>query len=213
MHNSRDVSLLRSLVFLAALLMPVAMPVSASEESPQVLIRSVTTSVLDTLRAGGKEYDRNQPKLVALIEEQVLPYFDFRLMSAQVLGRYWRTASEQQRGQFTEAFRQLLTNTYAAVFGRYEGQTVAVLGEQNTGRPDRVMVYTTVKSPGKADVRVDYRLYNGNGKWRIYDVVADGISLLINYRTEYASVLAHNSMDSLITRLNEKNAQFQSSGK
>ncbi len=135
----------------------------AASESPQEMIRSVTGNVLDTLRERNADKAMSQQKLVALIEQQVVPYFDFKLMSAQVLGRYWRGASESQREQFTAAFRQLLTNTYAAVFGRYEGQTVEVLGTHPSGSSDRVLVSTLVKKPGKPEIKVDYRLYQTKG--------------------------------------------------
>lgn len=207
--GSRESVIAKRLWFLFAWLLLAASAVDADDRSPQALIRTVTASVLDTLRSEGDAIDGNQAALVGLIEEKVVPYFDFRLMSAQVLGRYWRTASDTQRENFTAAFRQLLTNTYAAVFGRYSGQTVDVLGTQDSGNPSRVLVSTMIKSPGKPDIRVDYRLYQSGDKWLIYDVVADGISLLINYRSEYATALSQGSLDSLIARLKEKNAAFQ----
>lgn len=196
----------RLLPWLAWLLLSAA-TASADPRSPQELIGSVTGSVLDTLRTH-VDRDNDKAYMVSLIEEKVVPYFDFRLMAAQVLGRYWRTASDAQRERFTAEFRQLLTNTYAAVFGRYSGQTVDVLGAQDSGNPSRVLVATLVKSPGKPDIRVDYRMYQTSGNWLIYDVVADGISLLINYRSEYATALSQGSLDNLIARLEAKNAAF-----
>jgi phospholipid transport system substrate-binding protein len=198
----------RLLVFIAVWLMLAGVAGATAEESPEALIRSVTDRVLDTLRTRGNEFDKDRGKLVALIEKEVAPNFDFRLISAQVLGRYWRPASDRQRSEFTEAFRQLLINTYAAVIGRYEGQQVEVTGTLPGVNPDRVMVTTRVTTPGKPDISIDYRLYHGGGSWLIYDVVADSVSLLINYRSEYTTVLAHNSMDSLIAQLNAKNAEF-----
>lgn len=206
--GGRTVELGRALVFLTVWLMPAVTAVATAEESPQALIRSVTDRVLDTLRTRSDEFDKDRGKLVALIEKEVAPNFDFSLISAQVLGRYWRTASDRQRTGFTEAFRQLLINTYAAVIGRYEGQTVEVTGALPSVNHNRIMVTTQVKTPGKPDISIDYRLYHGGGNWLIYDVIADSVSLLINYRSEYAVVLAHNSMDSLIAQLNAKNAEY-----
>jgi phospholipid transport system substrate-binding protein len=142
------------------------------------------------------------------MEKSVVPYFDFRLMAGQVLGRYWRSASDEQRTRFTEAFKQLLTNTYAAVFERYVNQTVEVLAAQSGGSPDRALVPTNIKTPGEQEIHVDYRVYRNHGKWFVYDVVVDGISLLINYRSEYATFLQQRSLDTLIARLQEKNAEF-----
>jgi phospholipid transport system substrate-binding protein len=197
------------LVVLIAAMLVWAGAAYGDDRSPQALIRSVSTEVLSSLRTGDGDIKKDPAGLVKLMEQSVVPYFDFRLMAGQVLGRYWRDASDAQRVQFTAAFRQLLTNTYAAVFGRYVNQTVEVLEAQNTGSPDRVVVPTMVKSPGEPDIRVDYRVYRDReGHWLIYDVVVDGISLLINYRGEYARVLQQQSLDKLIARLEEKNAAF-----
>ncbi len=196
---------------LVVLVIPMLISVStvhAEEQSPQAIVESVTEEVLHTLRTENGDIKKNPARLVSLIEQSVVPYFDFTLMAGQVLGRYWRGASAEQRTRFTEAFKQLLTNTYAAVFGRYENQTVEVLTAQSTGSVNRVVVPTNIKTPGEQDIRVDYRVYQNQGKWLVYDVVVDGISLLINYRSEYARILQQQSLDTLIARLQQKNAEF-----
>jgi phospholipid transport system substrate-binding protein len=192
---------------LVSMLIPAA-AVYAAEPSPQALVQSVTTDVLHTLHTEGADVTKDRARLVSIMEQSVVPYFDFTLMARQVLGRYWRSAGAEQRQQFTEAFKQLLTNTYAAVFGHYVNQTVEVLAAQDTGSPDRAVVPTNIKTPGEQDIRVDYRVYRNRGRWLVYDVVVDGISLLINYRAEYARILERQSLDSLIASLKEKNAAF-----
>jgi phospholipid transport system substrate-binding protein len=197
---------------LVVLVIPMLVSVSgvyAEEQSPQAIVESVTREVLHTLRTENGDIKKDPARLISLIEQSVVPYFDFTLMAGQVLGRYWRGANADQRKQFTEAFKQLLTNTYAAVFGRYENQTVEVLAAQSTGSADRAVVPTNIKTPGEQDIRVDYRVYRSQGKWLVYDVVVDGISLLINYRSEYARILQQQSLDTLIARLEEKNAAFK----
>ncbi|MGW8311516.1 MAG: MlaC/ttg2D family ABC transporter substrate-binding protein [Thiogranum sp.] len=182
--------------------------VGATERSPQALVEAVSGDVLGALRNPESNITGDREKLVALIEKRVAPYFDFRLMATQVLGHYWRDASEQQRQHFTAAFKQLLTNTYAAVFRRYDNQTVQVHAAEATSSPDRVMVPTSIVTPGQQDIGVDYRLYRRGNKWQVYDVVVDGISLLINYRSEYSRLLQGESLDSLIARIEAKNAAF-----
>lgn len=182
--------------------------VGATEQSPQALVQAVSGDVLGALRHQDGDITGDREKLVALIEERVAPYFDFRLMATQVLGYHWRDASDQQRRQFTAAFKQLLTNTYAAVFGRYENQTVQVHAAEPTSSPNRVMVPTSIVTPSQQDIGVNYRLYRRDGKWQVYDVVVDGISLLINYRSEYSRLLQGESLDSLIVRIEAKNAAF-----
>ena len=190
-------------------IVPACLPAATAhpQDSPRALVQSVTGEVLDALRERDGETAGDRAKLVALIENRVLPYFDFRLMAAQVLGYHWRRADEAQREAFAGAFKQLLTNTYAAVFDRYNNQNIEVL-EAQEGTSGRVTVPTYIKTPGEQDIRVDYRLYRHNGKWQVYDVVVDGISLLINYRSEYSRLLQEESLDSLIARIEAKNAAF-----
>ena len=201
---------------LVAMLMPAcfsraALPAGGpSDLSPQALVQAVTTDVLSALREHGGAVTESRAKLVLLIQDRVVPYFDFRLMAVQVLGYHWRRANESQRQQFTEAFRQLLTNTYAAVFGQYNNQRIEVLAAQDIGTTGRVSVPTRITAKGEPSIRVDYRLYRHNGKWQVYDVVVDGISLLINYRSEYSQALQRDSLDSLIDKLKAKNAEFLS---
>jgi phospholipid transport system substrate-binding protein len=197
--------------FLALLLVLLCLPgaaVGATQQSPQALVEAVTGDVLGALRHQDGDITGDRGKLVALIEERVAPYFDFRLMATQVLGHHWRDATEQQRERFTAVFKQLLTNTYAAVFGHYENQTVQVHAAEKTSSPDRVMVPTSIMTPSQEDIGVNYRLYRRDGKWQVYDVVVDGISLLINYRSEYSRLLQRESLDSLIARIEAKNAAF-----
>jgi len=197
--------------FIALLLVLLCLPgvaVGAPEQSPQALVEAVTRDVLGALRHQDGDITGDREKLVALIEERVAPYFDFRLMATQVLGYHWRAATEQQRERFTAVFKQLLTNTYAAVFGRYENQTVQVHEAEKTSSPDRVVVPTSIVTPSQPDIGVNYRLYRRDGKWQVYDVVVDGISLLINYRSEYSRLLQGESLDSLIARIEAKNAAF-----
>jgi len=191
-------------------MVPACLPAATAhpQDSPRELVQSVTDEVLDSLRHRGAEPGGGRAKLVALIENRVLPYFDFRLMAAQVLGYHWRRASEAQREAFSGAFKQLLTNTYAAVFDRYSNQSIEVLEAQDIGTSGRVTVPTHIKTPGEQDIHVDYRLYRHNGKWQVYDVVVDGISLLINYRSEYSRILQQKNLDELIAQLREKNASF-----
>lgn len=182
--------------------------VYAAEPSPQDMIQSITTDVLEALRSDAGDTRQDSAGLVNLMIQRVVPHLDTELMATQVLGHHWRGASETQRKQFTEEFKRLLTNTYAAVFKRYANQTVTVLAAQAGGSSNRAVVPTTIKSAGEQDIRVDYRVRQSHGEWLVYDVVVDGISLLINYRSEYSNYLQRNTLDKLITQLQEKNAEF-----
>ena len=181
--------------------------------TPQATIRTITAESLAALQANKAALSENPAGVAARIASIVDPYLDFTIMSEEVLGVGWRRADPQQRSRFTQAFKQLLTDDYAAVFKQYTGQTIKVTDSRwEDAIHDRATVSSRIESPGAQPIRVDYHLFHTGGRWKVYDVVVDGVSLLINYREVFASELQHESLDGLITQLEQKVSSLGSSG-
>jgi phospholipid transport system substrate-binding protein len=178
---------------------------SALPATPQATIRTVTADALAALQDNKAALSRNPAGAAAQIAAIVDPYLDFTIMSEEVLGVGWRRADARQRTRFMEVFKQLLINDYAAVFKQYNGQTLKVTDSRwEDATHDRATVSSRIESPDAQPVQVDYRLFRTSGRWKVYDVVVDGVSLLINYREVFASELQHESLDGLITQLEQK---------
>jgi phospholipid transport system substrate-binding protein len=181
--------------------------------TPKATIRTITAESLAALQANKAALSKNPAGVAARIAGIVDPYLDFTIMSEEVLGVGWRRADPQQRGRFTQAFKQLLTDDYAAVFKHYNGQTIKVTDSRwEDAAHDRAMVSSEIESTGEQPIHVDYHLFYTGGRWKVYDVVVDGVSLLINYREVFASELQHESLDGLITQLEQKVSSLGSSG-
>ena len=195
-------------VLLAFVDLPGAAAVSTGVQSPEQVVQNVTTEMLNALRSRHKAYKNNPRQMVSLIERIIVPHFDVRIMAREALGLNWRRATTDQQKRFMTAFRQLLVNDYANEFRNYSDQTVKFLPEHDKAGKDYATVATHVATPAEQPVRVDYRLHRAGSDWRIYDVEIDGISLLFTYRDTFSQELQSETLDALITRMENKNAAF-----
>jgi phospholipid transport system substrate-binding protein len=184
--------------------------VGAGVDTPQATVEAVTADVLKTLQANRAVVGREPARVMALIVQDVYPYLDFNIMSREVLGVAWRSADDPLRKRFMQAFRELLTDDYTAALRQFSNQSVKVTGTRwEDAAHQRALVSSTLYSPGEKSVEVDYRLYQDRGTWMIYDVVVDGVSLLINYREEFAAELQNESVATLVSRLEQKVATLR----
>jgi len=202
-----------TLGLLAALVTAPLAAGSGAIDTPQATIRTVTGQVLAALRANQDTMRKDPAAVAAQVAKIVDPHLDFTIMSQEALGVGWRRADQGQRSRFTQAFHQLLTDDFAAALERYSGQTVKLMDVRwEDAAHHRAVVSSQLEGPGKQPVQVDYRMYHTGGSWKVYDVVADGVSLLLNYRQAFASELQHEDLDTLISRLVQKAATSQATG-
>ncbi len=127
--------------------------------------------------------------------------FDFEEMAKRTLGREWKPLSEPQRREFVDLFTALLVRSYSGRIEGYSGEQVEYLNERTKG--DYAEVRTRVVS-GKVEIPLSYRMINRSGNWRVYDVVADGVSLVRNYRSQFSKILDSESFDALLSKMREK---------
>ena len=187
-----------------------AFPVrAAGPADAQALVRSTADRVLAEVKANKKELDRSPARIYDLVQAHVVPHFDFTRMSQSALGRHWRAASEDQRSALTREFQELLVRTYAVALLNYSGQQIEYLPLRAGGADDDVLVQTRVTEAGAPPVPIDYRLSQAAGRWKVYDVVIDNVSLVSNYRSSFAEQVQRNGLDGLIQQLADRNRQLR----
>lgn len=190
-----------------AVVMLLAVPASATDSAPEQLVRSTTNEML-ALFVENREMIENDPRsLYGLVDDVVLPHFDFQRMSQWALGKYWRRASNEQRARFTEAFRNLLVNTYSSLLFDYTNQTIDYLPARTTQDGSRVTVRTVINDTDGRKIPIDYALYRRDSDWQVYDVTIEGVSLVSNYRSSFASEIRTRGLDALIDRLVQRNTK------
>jgi phospholipid transport system substrate-binding protein len=133
--------------------------------------------------------------------------FDAPGIARFVLGRYWRSASEEEQQEFVKLFEDYVVFVYTARLANFGGETFKIRGSRSDG--DGVLVSTDVLSPGNpSTLRIDWRLVADNGAYKINDVIVEGVSMTVTQRSEFASVVQRNGgrVGSLIALMREKTA-------
>jgi phospholipid transport system substrate-binding protein len=178
---------------------------AVAHEDPLELVKSTSERVLAEVRDHKQELNESPGRIYPMVEEIVLPRFDFQRMSQLVLGKHWRRAKPDQRKAFVVEFRELLVRTYATALLNYSGQEIEYPPIQWKPEDGRVMVKTLLRENGAPPLPIDYKLYLKDGEWKVYDVVIDNLSLVSNYRSNYSSKIRRHGLSGLIKMLAERN--------
>jgi phospholipid transport system substrate-binding protein len=185
---------------------------SAQELAPDVLVKNVTTEVLELItkdkevRAGGRA------KLVEVIEAKVLPHFNFGSMTALAMGQNWSKATPEQKKRLVEEFKTLLVRTYASALAAYSEQRFDFRPLRARPTDTDVTVNVRVLQSGAQPVAIDYSMEKTASGWKVYDVMVGGVSLVANYRTEFNSTVRDAGIDGLIKNLQAKNRSLDERG-
>jgi phospholipid transport system substrate-binding protein len=191
---------------LAAALAAFALPgMPQATEAPDQLVKSVMLEVQKTIQQDKDLQGGDRRKTIDLVEKQALPHFNHVGMTALAVGVNWRKATPEQKERLAAEFRTLLVRTYAS--------SLASFGDlQFDFRPLRmkpadtdVTVQVRVLQPGTQPVIVEYDMEKTSRGWKAYDVRVAGISLVVNYRTEFANIVRDSGIDGLIKTLEAKN--------
>lgn len=202
MHAVPVSSAMKTLAFLLALLH--ALAAHAQQLAPEALVRQITADVLETIQNDSVLQAGDRKRAIALAEQKVLPHIDFTEATRLALGTWWKTATPAQREKLSAEFRGLLLRTYANAIGAYKGQTMRVLPVRMEAGADDVVVRNQFLRAGTPPLRIDYAMYRTAEGWKIYDIVAEGVSLVLTYRVEFDQVVRQSGIDGLIQRIAEK---------
>ncbi len=193
------------LLLVCCLLLPVN-GISSDIITPEALVRDTSSRMLVALKEQKALIEEDKSRIYALVSDIVLPYFDFQRMAMWALGRYWRDASPEQRERFVVEFREMLVRTYGSALADYSDETIVYL-PLHTEHGDRdVTVRTEIEQVGGPAIQITYSMYLSSDGWKVYDVSINGVSLVTNYRTTFASIIRKDGMDNLIKQLENRNA-------
>lgn len=143
-------------------------------------------------------------KAVRRITDEI---FDFEEMAQRALGQHWRTLTADQRKEFIPLFADLLDRAYMSTIERYSGEPIRYTGERVEG--DFAVVSTKIHTQQDTEIPVAYRMLRHGDRWLIYDVSAEGVSLVANYRTQFNSIIRTSSYDALLKRMRSRIEEFR----
>lgn len=178
----------------------------SSMTSATDIIKNTANDVIATLKADKAIRNGDRQKAYALINDKVLPHFDFVRMTRLAMGKNWRKADDSQKSQLVDNFRSLLVRTYASSLSQYKDQVVQIKGSEKTSdeADADVIVHTVIVPSGGNEIPIDYAMEKQADGWKVYDIRVDGVSLVTNYRGEFNEQIIRNGVDGLIKALQEK---------
>ncbi|EAV46444.1 ABC transporter substrate-binding protein [Methylophilaceae bacterium] len=172
---------------------------------PDELVRKTADDVISTIKQDKDIQAGDTSKIYKLAEEKILPNFDFERISRLVLGKAWRKATDKQKTEFKYEFKNLLLRTYAVALSKYKDQKIEYKPLRMKPTDEIVTVKTEIIQSGGQPIDVDYALAKQDDGWLVIDIIIEGVSLVTNYRSQFASEIKKNGMDSLIIELAKKN--------
>lgn len=180
-----------------------------AQEAPDALVQRVTEEVLEIIRKDKDIQSGHSQKIFDLVDNKVLPHFNFTRMTALALGKEWRKASPQQQQQLTAEFKVLLVRTYSNALISYRNQKVVYKPFKINAGDSDAQVRTEIVQPGSKPVQLDYSLEKQESGWKVYDVVVAGISLVTNYREQFGQEVRNGGVDGLIASITAKNKSLE----
>ena len=199
---------IKQLLGLVALAVTVLLtPAWSSDSVPEQLIRQTADEVLVIIKQRQQEFQQDPAKLYSMVDEKVLPHFDFDRMTDLALGRFKRKVTSEQRPALVENFRQLLVRTYGKALLEYNDQQIVYLPMRGSQDKGEVTIRTEIEQQGGFPIPLNYELYQKEGAWKVYDISVDNISLVTNYRSSFARKIREAGIDGLIKSLQDRNQE------
>lgn len=187
----------------------VALLISApvwAEHDPRHLVQTTSEKMLSVLNERRAEVEKSSDLLIQITDEIISPYFDFARISRLALGKYWRKATPEQQKVFSMEFHLLLLRTYSKALLTLGSEEIQYPKPKASKRADRITIPTLVKKEGSAKfVTINYKLYQKKELWKVYDIAIDGVSLVANYRKQFATYIKREGVESLIAALQKRN--------
>ena len=180
-------------------------PAVAQDTGPEELVKKITTDVLEAIKSDKQLAAGDRQKAIKLAEEKILPHIDFDEATRLAVGRGWAQATPEQKKRLVSEFRNMLVRTYSNAIGAYENQTMKVLPVRMKPGDSEVTVHNQFIRPGAKPVLIDYTMRKTDKGWKIFDIVVEGVSLVLTYRSEFDAVVKQDGIDGLIKRLAQKN--------
>ena len=176
---------------------------------PSDVVKATAESVISHIEENRSVLEKNPEKIYDMVDQLIIPRFDFVSMSKWVLGKHWKQASEEQRSEFIIQFKELLVRTYARALLEYSGQEIKYFPVEQNPESNLAVVRTELTSKSSAQLPILYRMHQKNEEWKVIDVSVDGVSLVTTYRGSFATQIKKNGFDSLLNELSKKNARLE----
>ena len=180
---------------------PAPAAANATAQQPSDIVQASAQGILKDLDANRDLYKKDPSKVSALVDKYLLPNFDTEYAARLVLAKYWRTATDDQKKRFIDAFYHSLLSNYGSALAEFTADRLKVFPTNVSPTDDHATVRTEVKRDNGDRIAVNYELRKEPTGWKAYDVNIDGISYVKSYREDFGTQIDQKGIESVITRL------------
>lgn len=191
-------ALLSGLMLLASLF---AVTAHAKDDIPRQLVEEASVNMTSRLIEDRELVQTQDYYLENLVDELLLPVVDHVYMAKRVLGKHWKRASKEQQKTFVRAFKQKVVRTYAGAFKAFNGEKIKFENSRLNKKGNQAFVKSQILRIGAANIRVDYKLYFKKEKWRVFDVIIEGVSLVKSFRDQVSINIEKDGLAKAISKL------------
>jgi phospholipid transport system substrate-binding protein len=184
-----------------AILLVASLAVAAPIDDVKKTVDEVVRIVAD------KEMKKNDQKRRQALKKTISVIFDYNEMAKRSMGKHWNPRTAAEKKQFSELFATLLENSYAGKIESYNNEKIVYIKEILDS--DHAEVKSKVITAKRDEFTLDYRMINQNGKWMVYDVVIEGVSLVSNYRTQFNKIISTSGYAELVKKLQNKSDELK----
>lgn len=154
-----------------------------------------------------KEMKKNEVKRRQALKKTISTIFDYSEMAKRSLGKHWNVRTAAEKKQFTELFATLLENSYAGKIESYNNEKIVYIKE--LVESENAEIKSKVVTAARDEFTLDYRLHKSGGRWMVYDVVIEGVSLVSNYRSQFNKTITSSGYDKLVKKLQSKSEELK----
>ncbi|MBI1894563.1 MAG: ABC transporter substrate-binding protein [Candidatus Rokubacteria bacterium] len=173
-------------------------------------LRTAIDQVLKILEDPGLKKPENAKERRAQLRKTAETIFDYKETSKRALARHWAERNPEEREEFVALFADLLERAYMGKIEQYGGEKISYVSEVVEG--DLATVKTKILTKSKQEVPVDYRMLKSGGRWLIYDVIIEGVSLIGNYRNQFNRIIQTSSCGELVNRMKTRQDELLEEG-
>ena len=181
-----------------------------AETSPYVLMQQASDKLFSDIQANQSQIKKNPNYLRTIVRNDLLPYVQVNYAGSLVLGSHFKSTAPEQREKFFKAFGDFIEQAYAQVLTAYSNQQIQIEPEKALGDKNLVNIRVNIiQANGAAPIKLDFkwRKNSKTGEWQAYDMVAEGVSMVVTKQQEWSGILRQHGIDALTAQVQKSAAQ------
>ena len=180
-----------------------------AETSPYVLMQQASDKLFADIKNNQAKIKKDPNYLRTIVRNDLLPYVQVNYAGSLVLGSHFKSTTPEQREKFFKAFSDFIEQAYAQVLTAYTDQNIQIEPEKEVGDKNLVSIRVNImQNGGQAPIKLDFkwRKNSKTGEWQAYDMVAEGVSMVVTKQNEWSGILRQQGIEALTAQIQKSAA-------